>query len=158
LREETIENGSQVDQTCKVSECSVAFTDETQPLVGIPDYMKNIDLKGLTPEQRAVALRMLAQEADAFSQNDDDIGCITDLKVTIKLSDKTPVQKNYTAVPRPLYPEVKSYVEDLLNKNFIRKSTSPYCSWKTVWMTCATQYVSRILMTSSNLVPRLRIM
>ncbi|CAB4027077.1 Retrovirus-related Pol poly from transposon, partial [Paramuricea clavata] len=61
-------------------------------------------------------------------QNDDDIGCIPDLKVTIKLSDETPVQKNYTAVPRPLYPEVKSYVEELLNKNFIRKSTSPYSS------------------------------
>ena len=97
-------------------------------MVGIPDHIKNIDLKGLTPEQRSVALRMLAQEANAFSQNDDDIGCIPDLKVTIKLSDETPVQKNYTAVPRPLYPEVKSYVEDLLNKNFIRKSTSPYSS------------------------------
>ncbi|CAB4016615.1 Retrovirus-related Pol poly from transposon [Paramuricea clavata] len=128
LREETVENGSQVDQTCKVSECSVPFTNETQPTVGIPDHIKNIDLKGLTPEQRSVALRMLAQEADAFSQNDDDIGCIPDLKVTIKLNDETPVQKNYTAVPRPLYPEFKSYVEDLLNKNFIRKSTSPYSS------------------------------
>jgi hypothetical protein len=68
LREETIENGSQVDQTCKVSECSVAFTDEIQSVVGTPDHIKNIDLKGLTPEQRSGCyLRMLAQEADAFS-------------------------------------------------------------------------------------------
>ena len=73
-------------------------------------------------------LKMLAQEAETFSKNEDDIGCIPDLNVTIKLNDETPVQKNYTAVPRPLYPEVKSYVEDLLNKNFIRKSTSPYSS------------------------------
>jgi hypothetical protein len=104
------------------------FHYETQPVVGIPDHIKNIDLKGLAPEQRSVVLRMLAQEADAFSQNDDDIGCIPDLKVTIKLNDETPVQNNYTAVPRPLYPEVKSYVEDLLNKNYIRMSTSPYSS------------------------------
>ncbi|CAB4035186.1 Hypothetical predicted protein, partial [Paramuricea clavata] len=89
----------------------------------------NIDLKGLAPEQRSVVLRMLAQEADAFSQNDDDIGCIPDLKVTTKLNDETPVQKNYMAVPRPLvFPEVKSYVEDLVNKNYIRISTSPYSS------------------------------
>ena len=27
---------------------------------------------------------------------------------------------------RPLYPEVKHYLEDLLNKNFIRRSKSPY--------------------------------
>ncbi len=46
----------------------------------------------------------------------------------IPLNDKTPVQKNYVAVPRPLYPEVKSYVEDLLNRNFIRTSTSSYSS------------------------------
>ena len=46
----------------------------------------------------------------------------------IPLNDKTPVQKNYVAVPRPLYPEVISYVEDLLNRNFIRRSTSSYSS------------------------------
>ena len=46
----------------------------------------------------------------------------------IKLKDRTPVQKNYVAVPRPLYPEVKAYIEDLLNKNFIRRSTSSYSS------------------------------
>jgi hypothetical protein len=38
---------------------------------------------------------MLAQAADTFSQNKDDIGCIPDLKVTIKLNDETPVKKNY---------------------------------------------------------------
>ena len=46
----------------------------------------------------------------------------------IPLNDKTPVQKNYVAVPRPLYPEVKSYVEDLLNRNFFRRSSSSYSS------------------------------
>ena len=53
---------------------------------------------------------------------------IQDLKLEINLEDKTPVQKNYIAVPRPLYPEVKSYIEDLLNRNFIKKSKSPYSS------------------------------
>ena len=48
--------------------------------------------------------------------------------MNINLTDNIPVQKNYVAVPRPLYPEVKAYIEDLLNKNFIRKSTSPYNS------------------------------
>ena len=42
--------------------------------------------------------------------------------------DPTPVQKNYMAVPRPLYPEVKSYIEDLLNRQFIRRSSSSYSS------------------------------
>ena len=38
------------------------------------------------------------------------------------------MQKNYVAVPRPLYPEVKSYIKDLLYRNFIHKSASPYNS------------------------------
>jgi len=31
-------------------------------------------------------------------------------------------------VPKPLYPEVKAYIEDLLNRNFIKKSPSLYSS------------------------------
>ena len=46
----------------------------------------------------------------------------------IPLKDNEPVQKKYTSVPRPLYPEVKQYIEDLLNQNFISKSKSPYSS------------------------------
>ena len=46
----------------------------------------------------------------------------------INLADRQPVQKNYASIPRPLYPEVKHYLEDLLNKNFIRRSKSPYSS------------------------------
>ena len=32
------------------------------------------------------------------------------------------------AVLKPLYPEVRAYIEDLLNRNFIRKSSSSYSS------------------------------
>ena len=46
----------------------------------------------------------------------------------INLKDHQPVQKKYTSVPRSLYPEVKQYIEDLLNQNFITKSKSPYSS------------------------------
>ena len=71
---------------------------------------------------------MLIEEQDRFAKDDYDIGTIRDLKLEINLEDKIPVQKNYVAVPRPLYPEVKSYIEDLLNRNFIWKSKSPYSS------------------------------
>ncbi len=38
------------------------------------------------------------------------------------------IQKNYNSIPKPLYPEVKQYIEDLLNRKFIRKSKSAYSS------------------------------
>ena len=87
-----------------------------------------VDLSGLKPEQQHVARKMLYEERGAFAKNEDDIGCIPDLQMNINLTDTRPVQKIYTAIPRPLYPEVKHYLEDLLNKNFIRKSKSPYSS------------------------------
>ena len=71
---------------------------------------------------------MLYEEADAFAQNEEDIGCIEELQMNITLTDNEPVQKNYLSIPRPLYSEIKAYIEDLLNTNFIRKSTSPYSS------------------------------
>ena len=44
------------------------------------------------------------------------------------MHDETPVQKQYRRIPTPLYPEVKNYLEDLLNRNWIKPSTSSYAS------------------------------
>ena len=64
---------------------------------------------------------MLMEESDSFAQSDDDIGCIDELQMRINLSDDTPVQKTYRPIAKSLYPEVKQYVEDLLNRRWIRK-------------------------------------
>ena len=93
----------------------------------IPSHVKQINLDGLTESQKRSALKLLCEEQNSFLRNDDDIGIVPDLKLNINLTDNIPVQKN-VAVPRPLYPEVRAYIEDLLNKNFICKSTSPYSS------------------------------
>ena len=71
---------------------------------------------------------MLTEEADSFAKDDNDVGCIRDLELDIDLEHYTSVQKNYVAVPKPLYPEAKAYIEDLLNQNFIKKSSSWYSS------------------------------
>ena len=71
---------------------------------------------------------MLKEHQDSFAKDDSDVGSVQELQMNISLKDNTPIQKNYVAVPRPLYPEVKSYIEDLLNCQFIKKSTSQYSS------------------------------
>ena len=93
-----------------------------------PKHLDGVDLGDLNTEQRTAATQLLIEEADALAIDHDDVGCITELLMDIKLNHTSPVQKNYVAVPRPLYPEVKAYIEDLLNKNFIRRSTSSYSS------------------------------
>lgn len=86
----------------------------------------DVDLGDLSEDQKTVVMNMLREEADSFSKNDEDVGCAEGLQLKINLSDSRPVQKNYTAVPKPLYPEVKQYVEDLLNRGWVRKSRSAY--------------------------------
>ena len=66
---------------------------------------------------------MLQEERDSFSC-DGEIGNAEGLQMNVNLTDSIPVQKSYTSIPRPLYPEVKHYVEDLLNRGFVQKSRS----------------------------------
>jgi len=48
--------------------------------------------------------------------------------VEINLRYNQPVQKKYTSISQPLYLDVKQFIEDLLNQNFITESKSPYSS------------------------------
>ena len=76
----------------------------------------------LAAEQKLIAQQMLREESYCFFQGDEDIGCCEELEMKINLTDNIPVQKSYNAIPKPLYPEVKQYIEDLLNRKFIRRS------------------------------------
>ena len=87
-----------------------------------------VDLSGLNHDQLILAETMLREEYESFSSSEQDIGCTPDLEMEINLKDSQPVQKKYTSIPRPLYPGVKQYFEDLLNQNFVKESKSPYSS------------------------------
>ena len=62
---------------------------------------------------------MLRLEAGTFARNDDDVGCVGNLELEIQLKNNEPERKNYTSIPKPLYGEVKEYLEDLINRNWI---------------------------------------
>lgn len=96
------------------------MTCEEHPCGYIPD----IDTEDLTEEQRLIVRKILAEEAESFSKTDDDVGGAEELQVDINLTDSVPVQRKYIAIPRPLYVEVKQYVEDLLNRGWIQKNKS----------------------------------
>ena len=90
--------------------------------------LNDIDLSTLNKKQKVAAGKMLLEEESSFAKGDNDIDCATDLQLEINLTDMKPVQKKYTSIPRPLFPEVKQYIEDLLNKQWIKKSRSNYSS------------------------------
>jgi len=117
---------SQVSQSTSDSERSPAPAEEES--VKGPGPLPPVDLSSLNKEQYSVVAQMLMEEHESFATSNEDLGCIPDLEMQINLTDQQPVQKRYTSVPRPLYPEVKQYIEDLLNQNIITKSQSPYSS------------------------------
>ena len=67
-------------------------------------------------------------EISVFSVNDQDIGCAKTPQMKINLTDQVPVQQNYNSIPNQLYSEMKYYIEDLLNKQWIIYSHSEYLS------------------------------
>uniref|UniRef100_A0AAV2JRS9 ribonuclease H n=1 Tax=Knipowitschia caucasica TaxID=637954 RepID=A0AAV2JRS9_KNICA len=59
---------------------------------------------------------------------DEDIGCVANLQMDILLKDTDPVSKTYLSVPKPLYKEMKDYLQDLITQGWVEKSTSSYSS------------------------------
>jgi hypothetical protein len=110
-------------------EVSVNSIGSKEKLIGNrnSDGLPEVNLEGLTNKQKWKVQQMLKEEADSFPR-EGEIGDAKGLQMNIHLTDSVPVQKNYTAIPRPLYPEVKQYVEDLLNKGYVQKSRSSYSS------------------------------
>lgn len=92
------------------------------------EWLPIVDLTGLTCTQRESAEALLRGECKAFSFDSKDTGDCPNLQMKITLNDTTPVQKNYASIPRPLYKEVKEYLEDLLTRGWITKSESDYAS------------------------------
>lgn len=87
-----------------------------------------VDISHLTLEQQSEVKQMLFEESGAFARDDGDIGNIPSLQMTINLKDDIPVQRTYTAIPKPLYKEVKEYIQDLLARGWIVKSKSPFAA------------------------------
>lgn len=87
-----------------------------------------VDLSHLSAAQQQIVREMLRKECKVFAKDDWDTGCIPDLNMEITLKDNIPVKKTYNAIPRPLYQEVKNYIQDLFNRGWIQKSCSSYSS------------------------------
>ena len=78
-----------------------------------------VDLSHLSCDQQEAVREMLSEESGALAMDYDDTGCAEDLKLEIKLVDNDPVEKTYNSIPKPLYGEVKSHLQDMINCGWI---------------------------------------
>ncbi|XP_023201986.1 uncharacterized protein LOC111610961 [Xiphophorus maculatus] len=91
-------------------------------------WLPPVEVSHLSLEQQEVVKKVLCEECGAFSRDGDDIGCIPSLQMEIRTKDDIPVQRAYASIPKPLYKEVKEYIQELLVKGWIVKSQSPYAA------------------------------
>ena len=123
----------EMETKAEVSE--VGVSNESLP-PETPETVKTDDLfdpavelgDNLNESEKEIVRQMLREESGTFMRDEEDIGFIDNLNLKINLKDDTPVQRSYYSIPKPLYPEVKSYIEDLLNRGWIRHSESSYAS------------------------------
>lgn len=106
--------GSQQEEELPVQavQAQVNVTTSEPPSTGL--WKPPVDLSHLEPEQQRLVEEMLCAESAAIARDSSDIGCIPSLQMSIKLQDDIPVQKSYASVPKPLYKEVKEYIQELL--------------------------------------------
>ena len=71
---------------------------------------------------------LIAEMSRVFCQDSEDIGDVQNCRMKIRLKGETPLKKSYYSMPKLLHQEGKHYVEDLLNKGWMTKSSSNYSS------------------------------
>ena len=99
-------------------------------VLGSEDSVANVDfdLSHLPEDQRVVALQLLNEEMDVFCVGKEDHGDCPDFVMDLNLVDNVPVVVPHRQIPRPLYEEVKNFLNDLIANNWVRESKSSYSS------------------------------
>ncbi|CAF0881323.1 unnamed protein product [Brachionus calyciflorus] len=82
----------------------------------------------LTIEQRNKLVKLILKHEKAFKWTEDDIG-LTDLtKHEIKTGDTKPIKQRAYRLPQAAQEEVSKQIKNMLGKNVIRESKSPWAS------------------------------
>ena len=117
-----------VKETVEEAEGAAVEEEDKERTTRYWEQIMKIDLSKLTVEEQNTARQMLWEEREAFAIDADDIGDAKDLELELKTTDENPVQHRYNNIPRHLMGEVKTHIEDLLNREWITHSKSAWSS------------------------------
>ncbi len=92
------------------------------------DFLPEFDLSHLNEEQQNKMKTMLEEVKGVFSRAEFDIGDVKDFQMKIQVTDDIPVKEPYRKIPRPMYAEVKNYIDDMISNGWVRESCSSYSS------------------------------
>ncbi|XP_062864418.1 uncharacterized protein LOC134326144 [Trichomycterus rosablanca] len=82
----------------------------------------------LSSGQQQQGKALLQQYSKVFSQHEGDIGCTDLVHHEIPLVDDAPVRQRYRRLPPSQYEQIKAHIQELLEREVVRVSCSPYSS------------------------------
>ena len=88
-----------------------------------------LDLSGLekwTPELANAAKDLLMEYHDIFALEPNELGCVSDVKHEIRLTDNHPYKDRFSNIPKPMVDEVREHLREMLEAGAIRPSQSPW--------------------------------
>ena len=124
---ETCETSSVPVETSVPDEVSVGavpVVNDEEQYSKLKKHLELMKLDHLSEDVQKKVREMLWRKRHAFVADDGEIGEASELQMKILTTDEIPVQKNYYKIPKPLIEEVKEHVSDLLDRGWIKESTS----------------------------------
>lgn len=111
-----------------VNQISAEPSDETEELSPhLQDLLERSSVH-LTEEQKTILENKLLQYRDVFSDENGSIGRTNVVRHKINTGDSPPIRQKVRRIPMHLQKEVDSVMEDMLNKDVIEPSNSPWQS------------------------------
>ena len=107
---------------------SIATTASQVASEVLQDPIGAIDLSALPVGDQDKVQSLLRQHASVFSSHEGDLGCTNLISHDIPLLDDVPVRQRYRRIPPSEYEVVKEHINQLLEAQVIRESSSPYGS------------------------------
>ena len=87
-----------------------------------------VDLSALTDQEQQEVRSLLQKYSSVFSAHEGDLGCTNLIEHEIPLLDNVPVRQRYRRIPPSEYELVKAHINQLLEAQVVRESSSPYAS------------------------------
>lgn len=97
-------------------------------VVTIEDQIRDLDLSPLNDLEQEQVRLLLLKYSSVFSTHEGDLGCTTLISHDIPLLDQVPVKQRYRRIPPSDYEAVKTHINQLLQAQVIRESSSPFAS------------------------------
>ena len=116
----------------KETVCSLSQVQVVEPVlednVSETEFMQQfkLDEEVLGHERLLQLYNSLVKYKNVFSEGTTDIGHTGVIKHRIDLYDSTPIREKWRSIPPPMFEEVRSHLNELLDSGVIRPSSSPW--------------------------------